>query len=91
MNIDDKIKQYMDGVKVPTTIFEYHKFGVSLFVWKLPEFYVDVIETEPYQLDGSVPLLMIKIGFVELMFENKLLYKIIYKRKNGFTPMGLEE
>jgi len=59
---------------------------VSLFVWRKPELKLETLETYPYQLDGSMPMIFAQAAWFELIFEWPWLYKIIYKRKYGYLP-----
>jgi hypothetical protein len=90
MNLDEKIRESMKDVVIPLPVSEIYAFGVSLFIWKEAKFEIDICETEPYQPDGSVPMLFFRFAWFELVFQNKTIYKFFYKRKLGYEPRGLE-
>lgn len=75
----------------PKFIYDFHFFGLSFLIWKQFKFEIDICETYPYAQDGEVPLIFITIGCLDIIFENKWLYKKIYNRRHGFNPIGLED
>lgn len=90
MKLSEQVNKEIKDLKIPEPILEFSFFSVSVFVWKYFNIEVDLVESYPYEPDGTTPLIMIQLGFVEFMFENKRLYSYLYKRKHGFKPMGLE-
>jgi len=83
----------LDGILLDTSenpIFFKTVLGITLFVWKKFILEKGIITTEPYTWDGDYPIIYFRLGWLELMFENKRLYKFLYKREYGFCPRGLE-
>lgn len=89
MNLDEEIRKTISEIEFDVPIFETYAFGIVLWIWKKPELYAEVVETEPYKLDGEYPMIMIKVAWFEISFDNKRLYRFIYKRKYGREPRGL--
>jgi len=91
MTFDEKInKELKKDLDLPTPLVDFNLGPIGVFIWKYFDFSVDIIETYPYELDGSYPLIMIQLGWIEFLFENKLIYKYIYKIKHNSYPMGLQ-
>lgn len=90
-HIDKSINDAIRNVKHEEPLLCFSLWVSTVFIWRSFEVYIEAIETEPYELDGTTPLITLRIGWVEIMFESKQLYRIIYKRKWGFTPLGLKE
>jgi hypothetical protein len=63
--------------------------GLSVFIWRKFTLSLYVLETEPYRMDGEVPMVFLQIGPIEFVFENKFIYKRLYKREFGYLPRGL--
>lgn len=85
--LEEKIRK----IDIPIPIYDTQIFGLSIWIWK--EFHkpeLEIVETYPYEPDGTTPLIFARCGWVELVFENKMLYKFLYKRKHGYYPMALE-
>lgn len=70
-------------------IFSFHLFGVTFFMWKTFEFEIDALDTAPYAPNGEIPMLFFRFAWFELIFENKYLYKKIFKMKYKYEPEGL--
>lgn len=90
MNLDEQIKNSVANVTIPTPSYEFSIWGLSVFVWNKFEFSLEICETEPYAPDGEVPLIMVRTGWLEFLFYSKLLFKLIYKKRHGYSPRGLE-
>ena len=86
--LDEEMKKLLSEMEFP--IAEFAIFGLFIWVWKKPQLYIEVMETEPYQFDGEMPTVCLKIAWFEFWFDNKTLYKYLYRRKWGFNPRGLE-
>lgn len=87
---DEEIQKYIDKIDFPSPIVGFTLFGITFFMWSRPEFYFELIETEPYALDGSMPSIMVHLAWFEFIFESKTLYRFFYKRKYGEEPAGME-
>ena len=74
---DSQIRAGMQDLNVPEPVYCFVLFGITFFVWKKPEMRLELVETYPYAPDGEYPTMMLQIGWVELMFDSKLLYKFI--------------
>lgn len=73
----------------PVPLYDAQIFGVSFFVNRRLDFGLFLVETEPYELDGTTPLIVVQFLWFEFIFENKRLYKYLYNKKYGFNPLGL--
>lgn len=63
--------------KLPIPIFS------NLLVYKSYQgFSMELCLTEPYCPNGEVPLIFIKLGFVEFIVESKWLYRRLYEIRN---------
>lgn len=90
MNLDEQIKEHVSKIDFPLPVYEFSILGLSVMVWKKFEFSLEICETEPYAPDGDVPLIMLKTGWTEFLFYSKPLFKLIYKKRHGYSPRGLE-
>jgi len=72
-------------------LFSFYLFKTSIFIFRKPSFGIDVVETQPYALDGECPYTFLDAGWVCFMTEWKWLYKILYKRKNGYAAPYFKE
>lgn len=62
----------------PYPIKDISIFGITILIWKQSQgFTVELLETEPYEKNGTYPLIFAKLWYIEVMFCNKLLYKFI--------------
>lgn len=88
--IEEKIK---NSEPMPLPIFDLQLLGLSIFVWRRFDKWVEVelVETFPYEPDGQTPLIFVRFAWLELAFENKWLYGKLYYRKHKFYPRGLEQ
>ena len=76
----------LENVVTPTPLWYGDVLNLSFFIWSKPELNVEVCETEPYERDGSIPLIFLQIGWLEVMFYNHRLYNFLYNRKYGYLP-----
>lgn len=90
MNLDEQIKESISKIEFPIPAYEFSVGPLSVFVWNKFEFSLEICETEPYAPDGDVPLIMLKMGWIEFLFYSKTLFKLIYKKRHGYLPRGLE-
>lgn len=74
---------------MPTPILSLHVLNISIQVWKHFKFKIEFLETYPYKIDGEVPMIFVYLGPIELVFENKFIYKYLYKLKYKIFPRGL--
>lgn len=64
-------------------LWNFHIFGISFLVLKDFDFGVEALETAPYAPNGDIPVVFIRLGFLEVMIENKYLYwKVLNRGKN---------
>ena len=84
-SIDEKISEEILDIDFDNIIplFDFHIFGVLFSIHKRFEFGIEALETFPYRADGEVPIIFLDIGFLSLTFENKSIYKYLYKKKYG--------
>lgn len=80
---------FKDKDDLPSPIYDFQISGLSILIWKEFRFGVELLETYPYKEDGEVPMLFILIGPIELIFENKWIYRYLYKRKYKHDPTGI--
>lgn len=80
----DQILREIDCTDIDTPIFDFYILGINFSLWKTPELSVTLCETSPYAPDGEVPLIFIRLAYLEIMFYNKPLYNYIYKKKYGW-------
>lgn len=80
-NLDEKIKNAIEDVEIPLPILNFQVLGVMFSIYKRLEFGISFLETFPYKADGDIPLIFLNIGFAEIMFESKRVYKYLYKLK----------
>lgn len=90
MSLDKQIKDHIKNIDIPKPLSIFSIFDISVFIWKKPEFHIELVETWPYELDGQTPLIFAQFAFIEIAFFSERLYKFLYRRKHGFNPMGLE-
>lgn len=72
-------------------VWSAHAFGVSFSIYRKAELSIEPLETEPYQFDGSIPLIFIRVAWFEWMLENKWLYTKLYVKKFGRIPLEYQE
>ncbi len=90
--ISEKLREYEATLPPPEEpAYVYTKGPTLIFFFTKFKFELDICETEPYAPDGDAPFIFVRIGWVEFMFESKTLYKLIYKRRHGYEPWGLEK
>lgn len=82
-DIDKKVKADIENITI-VPVWDFQIFGLGVLFWKNFEFTFDICETSPYAPDGDVPLIFAKIGWVEFIFENKRIYKYVYKKRYGY-------
>ncbi len=90
MNLDQQIRESISNIEIPLPVYDFSIGPVSIMIWKKFEFHLEICETEPYAPDGEVPLIMLKMGWIEFLFYSKVLFKLIYKKRHGYLPRGLE-
>lgn len=87
--LDEIIQTAMDNTEIseycPLFNFYIPIANISIFINKKPNFSFEAIETAPYRLDGEIPMVLINFLWLELLFENKFIYKFLYKQKYGIT------
>ena len=83
MNLDEKIRKDMEEVIIECPILDFYIFGTSFLFYRKPELFFDICETHPYAPDGDIPLIFIRLGWLEIIFESKWIYKKVYKRRYG--------
>jgi len=84
MNLDEKIKESikkMENMDFAIPFFNISIFNVHFSLYKIREMYLDFCETNPYRPDGEIPLIFLRMGHLEIVFESKKLYKYLYKKK----------
>jgi hypothetical protein len=86
---DMQMSAAMQESNFTVPIWELYLTWITVFIWGELEMRLELVETEPYARDGSHPTIMLQLGWVELMFDSKVLYKFLYRKKYGETPMGL--
>lgn len=83
-SIDDKMR----GISLDNIIIDDHLatecpiFNIGSFftVWNKSQGWgIEPLITNPYKMDGEIPLVFINLGRVQFFFENKWLYKKVYK------------
>lgn len=90
--LDQIVEQELNRIKDDFVPLFYKDFlGLSLMVWNKPELHADYCATEPYDRDGSVPLVFVQVAWFELMFYNRTIYNYLYKRDRGYLPEVLGE
>ena len=72
-------------------LWHVHALGLSFAVYRKAELSIEPLETEPYQFDGSIPLIFVRVAWFEWMFENKWLYTKIYVKKFGRIPLEYQD
>lgn len=80
-NIDDIIEKEVKKAEIDCPIFSIYIFKVTVFIWRKFDIYLDFLETNPYALDGTIPIIFLRLGFLEISFYSKKIYKYLYKRK----------
>ena len=83
-------KEYEDDDYPPLLYFPLF-FKAHFYLNKKPHLCIDILETHPYALDGEVPFIFIDVGYIQFMLEWEWLYKILYKRKNGYAVPYFKE
>jgi hypothetical protein len=87
MSLDKQLREYVDSVDSIGLLKEGSFGPVSFMLFdKSTGPLIELVETHPYLPDGEIPIIMLNIGRLCIFFENKFLYKLIYKRKYGFIP-----
>jgi hypothetical protein len=82
--IDEILKEAVENAELDDNrniLFDFYLFGVGFYIYNKFESYVEFLETFPYREDGDIPMIFLKLGFIEVTFENKKIYKYLYKRK----------
>ena len=84
-SIDEVLHEKVNEINWDNIIplFTFHVFGVLFSIYKRFKFGIEALETSPYKADGDFPLIFLDIGFLSLTFENKKIYKYLYKKKYG--------
>jgi hypothetical protein len=77
-NLDEIINETIKNIEIETPLLDFHIFGVLFTIWKTAELSLELCETHPYTPDGDIPLIFVRIGFLDI---NKWLYKKIYDKK----------
>lgn len=92
MDIDKIINTSLKDLEIIDNmpVLDFHIFGISFFIEKIPSYNIELIETYPYELDGETPILIINFWYFSVLFANKWLYKLVYRKKYGYNPKGLE-
>ena len=85
-SIDEKLNEEIINIDFNNIVplFSFKIFGILFSVYKRFEFDIEMLETSPYRTDGKIPLIFlifVDIGFLSLTFENKKLYKYLYRKK----------
>lgn len=81
----DLFSKFTDiDIKNSIPILHFSLFGLSFLIWKDFKFLIEFCETEPYTPNGDIPLIFVQFGWLALVFENKMIYKFMYKRKYGY-------
>lgn len=83
------LDEYTPQMDYPKFYFDWFIFGVCFIFCSAFQVGIEVLETFPYEMDGQTPYIYINLFFLSICFENKWLYKKIYKKKYGFLPKGL--
>lgn len=86
-----EIRAYLNRVEKPNWYDFYWDVRLGRVTFTLTntgsnDWFFDMCETEPYALDGEVPLLFVFLGYFWITIESKRLYKYFYKRKYGWIP-----
>ena len=71
---------------LPSPIKSFTIFGISILIWKHLKFRLEFLEISPYKLDGEVPIIFWELGPIEFIFENKFIYRYLYKLKYKCLP-----
>ena len=66
-------------------------WGISFFIVRQCELRLEAVETYPYRMDGEIPMVFIQVLWLEICVEWKWLYKLTYKRQNGYLPAYLDK
>ena len=88
-NVEINIEMNTDDIEY-TPLLQLDTSLVSVYIWKKPKISIEALETQPYEFDGSIPMVFIQMGWLEFIVTNKWLYKKVYTRKYGYCPQGLE-
>ncbi len=88
-DIESHIEDESEGFDKTIPIKDFHILGLSIFINRDFTFHFFPIETEPYQLDGETPIVFLQVGWIELCFENKWIYKHLYKLRHKYWPRGI--
>lgn len=88
---DERVREAIDNAPKPEEPIHCFAGGHVLFLlYKAPKLELDICETYPYAPDGDVPLIFLRLGWFEFLFNNKFIYKTIYKRRYNELPEGLK-
>lgn len=80
-NLDEILKKEVSTIDIDLPLFSIDILSSTVFTWRRWEVYVDFLETNPYRPDGDVPMVFIRLGFLEISLYSKKLYKFLYKKK----------